>query len=329
MRVGIIGTVRIAGTMAETIAAMKNNGEAVELSAVASRDETKAKDFVNRLCPDARPVAGYEELLKDDRVDLVYIATPHSHHARHMKMCIEHGKAVLCEKSFTSNAKEAEEVLALAEQKKVPVTEAIWTRYQPVRKMIDDQVASGVIGDVKYLTVDLSYTIAHKERIRRPELAGGALLDLGVYPINFASMVFGTDVLSVDGVAMLGETGVDLQETISIRYRNGAMACLSASALTTSEQRACICGSDGDIVVEHMNNPTRIHVHKGREEKPAATYQVPPQLTGYEYEVRACMRMLETGALECPEMPHEETIRVMRMMDHLRAQWHVVYPWEK
>ena len=134
--------------------------------------------------------------LADPQVDLVYIATPHSHHYLHAKMCLEAGKNVLCEKAFTVNADQARKLFALAKEKNLLITEAIWTRYMPSRKMIDDIISSGVIGEVTAVTANLNYAISEVERIRKPELAGGALLDVGVYTINFASMVLGDSYFS-------------------------------------------------------------------------------------------------------------------------------------
>ena len=151
MRVGLLGAGNIAGTMAATLRGMKAGGEDVELYAVASRSQDKAEAFAREQGVQ-KAFGSYADMLKDDKVDLVYVATPHSHHAEHMKLCIEHGKAILCEKAFTGNARQAEEILNLAEQKKIPLTEAIWTRYQPARKIMDDVIASGKIGEVKLVT---------------------------------------------------------------------------------------------------------------------------------------------------------------------------------
>ena len=154
----------------------------------------------------------------------MYIATPHSHHYEHIKLCLNHGKHVLCEKSFTVNESQAREVLEMAREKKLLLTEAIWTRYMPMRKTLDDVLSVGVIGRPYMLTANLGYIISGKARIMRPELAGGALLDVGIYPLNFASMVFGDEVESITGTAVMTETGVDAQNSITITYKDGRMA---------------------------------------------------------------------------------------------------------
>ena len=186
MKIGILGAGGIAVQMAKTVAGMKD----VENYAVAARSFERAQAFAEKY-GFSKAYGSYEEMLADPQVDLVYIATPHSHHYLHAKMCLEAGKNVLCEKAFTVNADQARKLFALAKEKNLLITEAIWTRYMPSRKMIDDIISSGVIGEVTAVTANLNYAISEVERIRKPELAGGALLDVGVYTINFASMVLG------------------------------------------------------------------------------------------------------------------------------------------
>ena len=324
MKVGILGAGNIAGTMAATLRGMKAGGEDVELYAVASRSQDKAEAFAREQGVQ-KAFGSYADMLKDDGVDLVYVATPHSHHAEHMKLCIEHGKAILCEKSFTGNARQAEEILNLAEQKKIPLTEAIWTRYQPARKIIDDVIASGKIGEVKLVTSALCYGIKDTRRIHDPALAGGALLDLGVYVLNFASMILGTDVQRMESSVQLLDSGMDAQETITLFYPNGVMANLMASVMAFGDRDCYVMGTEGWITTDNVNNPVNLVLHKdGKEE----ILPVPEQITGYEYEVRACQRMLAEGKLECEEMPHAETLRIMKLMDSLRKDWGVRYPFD-
>ena len=223
--IAILGCGSIAHTMARTLAAMRDAGEAVCLYAAASRDLARAEAFA-REEGFIKAYGSYEEMAADPAVDLVYVASPHSHHAEHMKLCIAHGKAVLCEKAFTANAAQAREVLDLAREKGVLVAEAIWTRYMPSRKIIDELIASGTLGDVKLLTANLHYAIDHIRRIREPELAGGALLDVGVYPLNFCSMFFGNDVVNMESTVQLMDTGVDASEN-------------SASTMPTAASRTC------------------------------------------------------------------------------------------
>ena len=161
MKLGILGAGGIASTMAKTVAGMKD----VEAYAVAARDLERARVFAQKY-EVKKAYGSYEEMLADDEVGLVYIATPHSHHYLHAKMCLEAGKHVLCEKAFTVNAEQAQKLFDLAKEKKLLITEAIWTRYMPSRKMINDIIESGVIGEVTAVTANLSYTVSHVERIR-------------------------------------------------------------------------------------------------------------------------------------------------------------------
>ena len=172
MNIGFIGAGRIANTLASTMARMED----VNLYAVAARDLDRAQAFAAQYGFD-KAYGSYAEMLRDPNVELVYIATPHSHHFEHMKLCIESGKNVLCEKAFTLNAAQARQIAALAKAKGVYVAEAIWTRYMPSRAMINEVLASGIIGNISTLTCNLSYPVTYKERIVQPELAGGALLE--------------------------------------------------------------------------------------------------------------------------------------------------------
>ena len=326
--IAILGPGSIARSMAKTLRGMKAQGEPVRLYAAASRDLARAQAFCEK---EGFEVAygSYEEMVKDPNVDLVYIASPHSHHAEHMKLCIEHGKAVLCEKAFTANAKQAREVLALAEEKKVLVTEAIWTRYMPSLKIMKDIIASGALGVVKMVSASLFYVIDHVERLIRPELAGGALLDVGVYPLNFACMILGSDPVRMESSVQLTDAGVDNQESFTLHYEGGQMAVLSAGMGSRCDRRCLISGTKGYIVADNVNNIHKIELFT--EEDDFVTpkdFPVPEQITGYEYQGRSCLRARGKGEIECPEMPHAETIRVMEIMDALRAQWGVKYPFE-
>ena len=249
VKMGFIGAGTIAVTMANTIKEM----DCVEAYAVSARDLKRAQDFAEKY-GFQKAYGSYEEMLADKEVQLVYVATPHSHHYKHIKMCLEAGKNVLCEKAFTVNAHQAREVFALAKEKGLLLTEAIWTRYMPSRKMIDDIVASGVIGDVTSLTANLGYEINHVERIKKPELAGGALLDLSVYPINFTRMVFGTNIKEVTAQAVF-EGGVDMIDSITITYEDGKMATLQSNAYAATDRKGMIFGSKGYIEVTNINNP--------------------------------------------------------------------------
>lgn len=328
MKLAILGAGSIAKSMCATVRGMMAAGRPVELYAIAARDEVRAAAFAKEQGV-SRAYGSYEEMLADPAVDLVYIATPHSHHHDHMKLCIAAGKAILCEKAFTANAAQAREVLALAREKGVYVAEAIWTRYMPSRRIIDVLIADGAIGKPCMLTANLGYDIEGKERIVLPELAGGALLDLGVYTLNFASMVFGDDHARVESSVTMLPTGVDRTDNISILYGDGREAYLTSTTMCNADRRCVVYGSKGYLTVDNVNNPGFIEVF-GKDDRihPVRRIDVPKQITGYEYEVEACMRDLANGALEPAEMPHAKTIAIMEQMDALRAQWGLKYPFE-
>lgn len=323
MKFAILGAGNIAQTMANTISKM--NG--IESYAVASRDIGKATEFATKNGFE-KAYGSYEELVQDDEVELVYIATPHSHHYAHARLCIEHGKPVLCEKTFTANAKQAKEILSLAKEKKVFITEAIWTRYMPSRERIQAVIDSGIIGDVTSVTANLGYAIGQVERLVKPELAGGALLDLGVYPINFACMVLGSNYSEVSSTAIITDTGVDSMNTITLSYADGKMASLHSTFMARTNRMGIISGTQGYMEIQNINNCEEIRVYNSNDELlKKETFK--DQITGYEYQVEACVEAMKNGLLECPQMPHAETIKVMELMDSLRKEWGVIYPWDE
>lgn len=324
MKLGILAAGGIAEKMADTINNLHH--EEIELYAIASRSLERAQAFAHKYHV---PVAygSYEELAADPQVDLIYIASPHSEHHHHALMCLKHRKALLVEKAFTANKKMAQQVLDFAQEQKTLVTEAIWTRYMPSRSIIAQALAEGKIGTPHSITANLGYPIAHKERIFNPELAGGALLDLGVYPINFAMMFFGHELAEVTGTCVKNELGVDFIDNITLVFKDGKMACLHASAFGPTDRNGIIYGDKGYMVVTNINNPEKVEIfnadHQLVEELP-----LPKQVSGYEYQVIDCLAALKAGALECPAMSHQETLEVMQVMDHLRAQWNITYPFE-
>ena len=323
MNIGFIGAGRIANTLASTMARMED----VNLYGVAARDLERAQAFAAQYGFD-KAYGSYEEMLRDPNVELVYIATPHSHHAEHMKLCIEHGKNVLCEKAFTLNAAQARQIAALAREKGVYVAEAIWTRYMPSRAMINEVLASGIIGNVTALTATLCYPVAYKERCIRPELAGGALLDVGVYCLNFALMHFGDDIERMDSSVRMTDTGVDGQESITLHYRDGRIAVLTAGILSRSDRKGIFYGDKGYIIVENINNPQSISVYDLTDTL-VKKLEVPAQITGYEYQIREAMARIRAGETESASMPLDTTIAVMERMDALRKDWGLIYPMER
>ena len=323
MKIGILGAGKISRSVVPAMIAL----EEIECWAVASRSLEKAREFAEQY-GFRKAYGSYEEMLCDPEVELVYVATPHSHHFEHMMLCLEHGKGVLCEKAFTMNADQARKIQEYAAERGLFAAEAIWPRYMPSRKIIDDVIASGVIGKVNTLTANLSYVIHEVPRIYRPELAGGALLDIGVYGINFALMHFGTDIERVESSVQMTDTGVDAMETITIFYKDGRMAVLTHSIYARSDRKGIIHGDKGYMVVENINNPQSVSVYD-TEDKLIARYDVPEQINGYEYQFVECARALAEGRTESRSMPLADSVYMMEFMDSLRKQWGMVYPQEK
>lgn len=323
LKVGILGAGHIARKMAATLQEMKE----AELYAVAARELSKAEQFANEF--QARKAYGnYEALADDPDIDLIYIATPHSHHFAPARMCLLKGKPVLCEKAFTANAREAEELIRIAQEKRVYLAEAIWTRYMPFSRTIRELTENGIIGKPMMLTASLGYPISQVERIIRPELCGGALYDLGVYPINFALMTFGGDIDKVTSTCVKNEAGVDMQNSITITYRDGRMAVMQTTAFCASDRQGIVSGDKGYLVIDNINNP-QLAVAYNADHQETARYTCPPQITGFEYQVLEAAEAIRQGAIEPASMPHAETLRVMRMLDSLRQEWGIRFPMDE
>lgn len=322
MKIGILGAGNIAGTLAATMSRMPE----AECYAVAARNLSRAEAFGKKY-GFQKAYGSYEELVCDEQVELVYIATPHSHHYEHMKLCITHGKPVLCEKAFTMNSVQAKEIAALAQEKGVYAAEVIWTRYMPSRQLINEAIDSGILGKVSMLTANLSYDIDGKERIIRPELAGGALLDVGVYALNFALMHFGDQIAKVESSVIKTQTGVDGMETITLSYQDGRMASLTAGIYGRSDRKGIVYGEKGYLVVENINNPQAIKIYDS-DDQLIKEYEVPEQISGYEYEIQECIEQIRKGGKESISMPLQTSVEVMEMMDGLRKQWGIRYPGE-
>ncbi len=322
LRVGIMGTGRIACKMAETLRETKG----VTCYAVGSRSSENATRFAQSYGV-KKSYGSYQELVNDPKVDLIYVATPHSEHYDNVMLALMAGKNVICEKTFMLNEDQARKVFDFAQEKKLLVTEAMWTRYMPMIDKLKEVLASNVIGETTMLTANLGYNIVYKDRINQPSLGGGALLDLGVYVLNFASMVFGNDVADIASICTFNNLGMDMQDSITLRYTDGRMAVLNATTLSNSDRSGIIYGSKGYIVVDNVTNPDGISVYDNEYRK-IAYYKRPKQKTGYEYEIEACVKALSQGWIECPQMPHSETLKMLNMMDFIRRNNHIVFPGE-
>lgn len=330
VNVAILGAGRIAHSLAKTLVMMtmdERYSHLVAPYAVASRDSERASAFATQYSF-KHAYGSYQELLNDPDVDLVYIATPHNLHAEQAIACMKAGKNVLVEKSFTANAAQARQVLETSQETGLLCTEAIWTRYMPSRSIIDRIVTSGDLGTVQTVTGNLGYVTTGKARMIDPALAGGALLDVGVYPLNFIDMVMGPkpiERISTDWVR--SPEGVDSQNSMTLFYRDGSMGVATSSMISDSDRFGSIWGSEGYLMCGNINNVESLDLYNG-DHKLTRSYPIPDQLTGYEYEVASSAEAILDGKTECPEMPHQDTLRIMGLMDSIRHQWGLVYPFE-
>lgn len=323
MNFAILGLGNIAQKMAETV----NRMEDVTLYGVAARDINKAVNFAKRFGV-KKAYGTYEDLINDKEIDLIYIATPHAYHYEQVKMCLEKGKPVLCEKAFTLNRKQAEELVALAREKQVFLCEAMWVRFMPMAKKLQEILQKDLIGEIISVNANLGYELTGKERLVEMVLGGGALLDVGIYPLTFATMVLGYDISYLSTAVVKLASGVDAQETIALTYSNGALANLYATMLGATDRKGMIYGTKGYIEVENINCFEAIRVYDAKHNC-IQEIACEEQITGYEYEVQACMQAIADGAVECEEMPHALTITMMGIMDQIRRQWGLVYPGEE
>lgn len=319
-KVGIIGAGWIAEKAAITLAGMAG----FQCYAIASRSQQKADAFARQWGVE-KAYGSYSALLDDDQVDLVYVATPHSHHYDVTLEALEKGRACLVEKAFMANLKQAKAVVELARRKKVFLAEAIWTRYQPLVGMVRQLLADGRIGSLSTINATLSYYMMEKERILRPDLCGGALLDLGVYTLNFMRMFCDAPIRSIRSQCVKSDTGIDISNTISVVLEGGILANLQSAANCVGDNIGVLSGTDGNLILDNVNNPQKITVNT-HDRVFVEEIHVPKQITGYEYQFYACRDAMQAGLLEPPQMPWEEILYIMQLMDGLRREWGVVYP---
>ncbi len=320
MRVGIIG----AGWIAEKAAITLNGLQNCQAYAIGSRSLEKAVAFAQKWnMPKA--YGSYQELIADPDIDLIYVATPHSHHYDVTREALLAGKPCLVEKAFMANYRQAKDIVDLAHERQVFLAEAIWTRYQPALAMVRKLIADGRIGTPRLITATLGYSMGNKERIFRPDLCGGALLDLGVYALNFVRMFTDSDIVSMDGKCVKTDTGMDLTNAITLLLSDGILANVQSSCSCVGDNIGVIAGPEGNLIIDNINNPQKITVNT-HDRVFVEDIHVPQQITGYEYQFLACRQALIDGLLEPREMPHQETLYIMQLMDRLRKDWDVRYP---
>lgn len=318
---GIIGTGHISGKFATALAILPE----AELAAIASRDLKTATTFAAKYnVPKA--YATYQELADDPEIDVVYIGTPHSFHLENSVMCMQKGKAVLCEKAFAINAAEAKEMVRVARENKVFLMEAMITRHVPLIKKVLEWIRDGRIGEVRMVKASRCARGVFQPGARQlnPELGGGSLLDVGVYVISFASMIFKKSPAEVVGLGHIGDLGSDEQGIAILKYDKGEMADLSFALKTAAANEAYILGTEGYIkIYDVFAVPTKASLFINREE--TDVIEMPIIGNALNYEAEEVMRCLKAGLKESPYMPLDESVQIMEIMDQIRKPWGLVY----
>ena len=327
LRWGILGAGHIAGSFARDVPAYSSG----LVTAVGSRDAARARSLI-----EAHPGAGkgeavrahgsYEDLVSDPDVDAVYVATPHAFHADHALLALEAGKPVLVEKAFARSAVEARRVLGAARHRGLFAMEAMWMRFLPGQALVRALAVCGALGAIEHVRADHFQPLLHVERLTRPDLAGGALLDLGVYPLSLVHSVLGAP-LRVAAVGRLSEAGVDLDEVVGLVYP-GATAAAASGMSAASGTSAEIIGSRARIALAgRFYAPTTVRVVWNDDGGRRAAWdgRVPG---GFQFEAAEAARCLAAGATESATLPWAATLEVMEIMDEVRRQIGVVYPGE-
>jgi predicted dehydrogenase len=315
IRWGILGTGKIARAFA---AALKDTPHSV-LAAVASRSDASAQAFASEFGA-AAAYGSYQALAIADGIDIVYIGTPHPQHAANAMLALAGGKAVLCEKPFTMNRREAEEVLALAREKKLFLMEAMWTRFMPALAEVKRIIASGEIGTPSQVICDFGFAATEDpaHRVNNPELGGGALLDLGIYPLSIAADLLGP-VTAVQAQAVMGPTGVDIQTGFTLLHAGGALSVCSCSLRARTPAELTIAGPLGHIRMNsmfHRATSITVALADGR----TRTVATPFLGNGYVHEAIEAGRCLREGLLESPGMTQADTLALMGVLDTIRSQ---------
>ncbi|QNA87522.1 Gfo/Idh/MocA family oxidoreductase [Massilia sp. Dwa41.01b] len=320
VRWGILGTGKIARAFASAVPDVPG----AVLAGVASRSLDKARGFAGEVKAGAA-YGSYEELVAAADIDLVYVATPHPQHAQNALLALRAGKGVLCEKPFTMNLREAEQVVTLARTRRLFLMEAMWTRFLPALAEVKRIIALGEIGEARQVVADFGFTASFgpEHRVFNPELGGGALLDLGIYPLSIAASLLGP-VLEVRAQAEMGPTGVDVQTGFTLKHEGGAMSVCSCSFLARTPGELTVSGSRGHVRMNTMfHRATSVTVEL--EDGTTRTIATPYVGNGYVHQVIEAQRCYLAGLLESPHMTHDETLALMGVMDEIRRQIGLVY----
>jgi predicted dehydrogenase len=316
IRWGILATGDIARKFTEDLISLDGH----TVVAVGSRTAAAAQAFASKY-KIQRAHASYEALAADDDIDIVYIATPHSGHFAAARLCLQADRAVLIEKPMTVTVRQAEEIVALAAERRVFAMEAMWTRFNPVIRRISDLVTGGILGQITSIQADFAiapqYDPAH--RLWNPDLAGGALLDLGIYPVALGSMLLGAPEV-VRAVTTAAPTGVDANTAITARYPGGAVGLYHCGLWAESPTTATITGKSGYITIDSpFFRPQSFTIHL--KDAMPQHQSIALEGHGYTYQAREVARCLHAGITESPLMPLSETIAIMRTLESARESF--------
>ena len=322
---GVIGCGHIANTFADGLACLDDG----ELIACASASLERARDWADGNSDKhqiTKIYGSYEQLLQDSEIDAVYVANTHNFHYQSVKRCLLANKHVLCEKPITLNAKQATELFALAKERSCFLMEGVWTRFLPAIRMLQKMLSDNSIGEVLSVRADFSLNRVFEEthRLRNKELAGGALLDLGIYPITFAYIAFGEAPNKIQSSVVLDSTGVDQRSFYLFEYAGGGRASLSSAYSHVAPTNAIIAGSEGYIEVPHFLGAQEFVVHLEGESPQTYTYPFSDD-ENFSFEIKHMQDCIRQGLLESPILPASESISVLQTMDELRAQWGIEY----
>ena len=324
IRWGIISTGGIAHSFAKSLAPVAD----AEIAAVASRTKDKADAFAHEFNA-KRSYGSYEQLAQDPDIDIIYIGTPHSFHMDNTIMSLTAGKSILCEKPLAINAAQARRMIQTAGDMNLFLMEAMWTRFNPTIAQVRNWLNDGRIGDVKLLCADFGIRRDWDPagRMLNPQLGGGALLDLGVYPVSFASMVFAQKPSKITGLTQFTNTGVDQLSSMTLSYDSGQLAVLLCASNVQTPTQAYIIGTKGTILVHGPFFCTTKATCTIGDSQPE-TFEHPWQngRTGYTYQAEAVMECLRKGQTQSDLMPLSESLEIMEVMDELRRQWNFKYP---
>ncbi|MDN5724495.1 MAG: Gfo/Idh/MocA family oxidoreductase [Propionibacteriales bacterium] len=313
IRWGILATGGIATTITEDLLLLPDEAEVL---AVGSRTLERAQDFATKHGIE-RAYGSYAELAADADIDVIYVATPHNDHLASTELCLRAGKAVLCEKPLTVTAAEAERLVTLAREQGTFLMEAYWTRTHPLVRKLAELVANGAIGEVRHVSAELAFCfdVDDDHRLLNPDLAGGAILDLGVYPVHIANLVLG-EPQRVIGTGRLAGTGVDADATALLVHEN-ATAVVHCSMEASGPSDLHVLGTTGRLHLPHFLKSEKLIMHRDGADPEEFVQHLPGH--GYTLQAQEVMRCLRAGLTESPLVPLDTTLETMRTLDAWRA----------